>query len=77
MADDTLQRLAADTAQAMHDLNNLLMVIIGNADLLAEDVTANPSQRENVAEILKAALRAQEISDTLHARSRGARKPAA
>ena len=62
--------LAKATGLAMHDLNNLLMVIIGNADLVAESLPAGSPEREGLEEILEAALKAQQLSDALHKRAR-------
>jgi signal transduction histidine kinase len=64
------ESLAKATGMAMHDLNNLLMVIIGNADLVAETLPPGSPARESIEEILQAALKAQTLSDRLHARAR-------
>jgi signal transduction histidine kinase len=68
MADQ--ESLAMATGQAMHDLNNLLMVIIGNTELMAENLPADSPEREGLDAILEAALRAQKLSEGLHLRAR-------
>jgi signal transduction histidine kinase/ActR/RegA family two-component response regulator/HAMP domain-containing protein len=57
------------TGGIAHDFNNLLAIIIGNLDLLEEDLAADPS-RELVTEALSAALRGSELNKQLLAFSR-------
>jgi signal transduction histidine kinase len=56
---DTLRYVASLAAAAAHEINNPLMVIIGNAELLADKV--GTQGRVQVDEILKALSRIQEI----------------
>lgn len=58
-----------------HDLNNLLTVIVGSAELLAEDPRTLSEQRDELLEIQRAAERASEIARQLLAYSR--REPSA
>ncbi len=57
---DALGRLAGGVA---HDLNNMLMPIVGNADVLLEDLEGD--QRDEVAEIIAAAERARDLVSNL------------
>jgi signal transduction histidine kinase/ActR/RegA family two-component response regulator len=57
------------TGGLAHDFNNLLAIIIGNLDLLDEDLAGTPS-RELVSEALGAALRGSELNKQLLAFSR-------
>ena len=66
--------LPQHAAQASHDLNNLLMVIIGHADLITETLPADSPGYASASEILEAALRAQELSNTLLTAARAAAK---
>jgi len=50
------------TGGVAHDFNNLLMVMIGNLDLLADEVADNPSAREKVDVVLKAGLHGAELT---------------
>jgi signal transduction histidine kinase len=76
MADDTAPLdLPAYAGKASHDLNNLLMVIIGHADLLTETLPEGDAARSSADEILEAALRAQELSNGLLEAARAARRP--
>ncbi|HWA19637.1 MAG TPA: histidine kinase dimerization/phospho-acceptor domain-containing protein [Devosia sp.] len=78
MADaDTPSDLPAYAGKASHDLNNLLMVIIGHADLLAETLPEGDAARDSAAEILEAALKAQTLSNNLLEAARAARRPSA
>jgi PAS domain S-box-containing protein len=56
---DTLRYVASLAAAAAHEINNPLMVIIGNAELLADKV--GTQGRVQIDEILKALSRIQEI----------------
>lgn len=53
-----------------HDLNNLLTVIVGSADLLGEDPQIEEAQREELLAIQRAGERATEITRQLLAYSR-------
>jgi CheY-like chemotaxis protein len=44
-----------------HDFNNILAAIIGHAELLAQDLPADPQLREGVAGILSASQRARDL----------------
>jgi signal transduction histidine kinase len=77
MAEDSPVDLPAYAGKASHDLNNLLMVIIGHADLLAETLPEGDAARSSADEILQAALRAQELSNSLLEAARAARRPSA
>lgn len=50
------------TGGIAHDFNNLLMVMIGNLDLLAEDIGDNPAAREKVEAVLEASLHGAELT---------------
>ncbi len=58
------------TGGLAHDFNNLLLIMIGNLDLLAEDVAAIPSAAETLETILQAALRGAELTRQMLAFSR-------
>ena len=74
MADsDAATSLPDYAARATHDLNNLLMVIIGHADLLGETLPAGSDAKDSASEILEAALKAQDLSNKLLAEARAAR----
>ncbi|MFP4307280.1 MAG: PAS domain S-box protein [Desulfococcaceae bacterium] len=64
---ETLGRLAGGVA---HDFNNLLSVILGNDELLMEDLPAHHPGREELEEIHAATLRARELTRQLLAFSR-------
>ncbi|HEY4773819.1 MAG TPA: PAS domain S-box protein, partial [Xanthobacteraceae bacterium] len=85
VADDLTERRAVENqlrqAQKMeavgnltgglaHDFNNLLMIIIGNIDLLQEDVASIPAASEKVETILQASLRGADLTRQLLAFSR-------
>jgi two-component system cell cycle sensor histidine kinase/response regulator CckA len=53
-SDESFSHFAAGLA---HDLRNLLTIVVGNADLIANDATASPGIREKSAHILSAAGR--------------------
>jgi PAS domain S-box-containing protein len=59
---DIVGRLAGGVT---HDFNNLLMVILGFADLLAEELDPDDPRRRDVAEIRKAAERASGLARQL------------
>jgi PAS domain S-box-containing protein len=50
------------TGGVAHDFNNLLMVMIGNLDLLAEDVACDPQARDKVEIVLQSALAGAELT---------------
>jgi PAS domain S-box-containing protein len=58
------------TGGLAHDFNNLLLIMIGNLDLLAEEVAAIPSAAETLETILQAALRGAELTRQMLAFSR-------
>jgi PAS domain S-box-containing protein len=64
---ETLGRLAGGVA---HDFNNLLSVILGNDELLMEDLPAHHPSRGELEEIHEATLRARELTRQLLAFSR-------
>lgn len=64
---ETMGRLAGGVA---HDFNNLLTVILGNGELLLEDLPAGHPGREELGEIHAATLRARELTRQLLAFSR-------
>jgi PAS domain S-box-containing protein len=53
-----------------HDFNNLLTVIIGNLDLLQNDVSGNPAAEQKVETILESSLRGATLTHQLLAFSR-------
>ncbi len=59
---DIVGRLASGVT---HDFNNLLMVILGFADLLAAELDADDPRRSDAAEIRKAAQRASGLARQL------------
>ncbi len=58
------------TGGMAHDFNNLLMVIIGNLDLLQDDVVGNPAAARKVETILQASLRGADLTRQMLAFSR-------
>jgi PAS domain S-box-containing protein len=50
------------TGGIAHDFNNLLMVMIGNLDLLVEEIVDQPSAHEKVEAVLKSALHGAELT---------------
>ena len=78
------RRLAEDAARATkldslgmmaggiaHDFNNLLTVILGQVYLLEGEKGVTASQKERIAEILLAAMRAKEVTDQLKVFAKG------
>jgi PAS domain S-box-containing protein len=53
-----------------HDFNNMLAVIIGNAELALDDLHGTPSPRQNVRQIITAAKRATDLVRQILAFSR-------
>jgi PAS domain S-box-containing protein len=64
---ETVGRLAGGVA---HDYNNLLTAIMGHAELVQEEVTGNPSVRNGLEEILRAAERGRMLTEQLLAVAR-------
>ncbi len=64
---EAVGRLAGGVA---HDFNNLLTAILGSADLVLETLQGGASEREEIQEIRKAALRAADLTRQLLAFSR-------
>ena len=64
---EAVGRLAGGVA---HDFNNLLTAILGNANLLLENLRSNSPEHEGAQEILKAANRAADLTRHLLAFSR-------
>jgi len=64
---DALGSLAGGVA---HDFNNLLTAIMGNADMLREDLSQESRQTDEVTEIIKASDRASALTRQLLAFSR-------
>lgn len=65
-----LEAVGQLTGGLAHDFNNLLAVIIGNLDLLEEELRNNPKAGELAAMALKASLRGAELTRQLLAFSR-------
>lgn len=68
--DDELQSLGRVTGAAAHDLNNLLMVIMGNAEMLAVKLAGDPRLLEMAELVGKAARRGAALSGRLLAVAR-------
>ena len=58
------------TGGVAHDFNNLLTVIIGNLDLLQEEVAGNPSAEQKIQAILQASERGDDLTRHMLAFSR-------
>jgi PAS domain S-box-containing protein len=58
------------TGGLAHDFNNLLLIIIGNLDMLANDVRGDRAAAEKVETILQSSLRGAELTRQLLAFSR-------
>ncbi len=59
---EAVGRLAGGVA---HDFNNILSVILGNAELLIADLAATDPMREDLGEIVRAGTRASELTRQL------------
>lgn len=64
---ESIGRLAGGIA---HDFNNLLAAIVGFAEVARHEMQANNRDDENIVEILKAAMRARELTQQLLALGR-------
>ncbi|MDP6545630.1 MAG: response regulator [Phycisphaerae bacterium] len=64
-----LESLGILAGGVAHDFNNILMVILGNADLAMDGLSSQAPARENIAEILKASKRAAELASQMLAYS--------
>ncbi len=58
------------TGGLAHDFNNLLAIIIGNLDLLRDDLAGNPDAAETLEEALQASLQGAELNRRLLAFAR-------
>jgi signal transduction histidine kinase/ActR/RegA family two-component response regulator len=58
------------TGGLAHDFNNLLLIMIGNLDLLVEEVRDNPEAAEKVDTVLMSSLRGADLTRQLLAFSR-------
>ena len=58
------------TGGVAHDFNNLLTVIIGNLDLLQEDIAGNAAAEQKVETILQASERGADLTRLMLAFSR-------
>jgi CheY-like chemotaxis protein len=58
------------TGGVAHDFNNLLTVIIGNLDLLQQDIAGNPEAEQKVEAILQASERGADLTRLMLAFSR-------
>jgi PAS domain S-box-containing protein len=58
------------TGGVAHDFNNLLTVIIGNLDLLRDDVAGNPAAEQKIETILQASERGSDLTRLMLAFSR-------
>ncbi|MCC6777407.1 MAG: PAS domain-containing protein [Hyphomicrobiales bacterium] len=65
-----MEAVGALTGGVAHDFNNLLTVIIGNLDLLKEEVADRPLELEKIDAVLDASLRGQELTRQMLAFSR-------
>ncbi len=65
-----LQTVGQLTGGVAHDFNNLMAVIIGNAELLADHVTDNEPARRNAEAITRAIDRGKSLTNRLLAYSR-------
>lgn len=62
---DRLEPAAALAGQVAHDLGNVLTVVIGNAEILAESPAADPALAGLAARIIRAAQRGATLVDRL------------
>ncbi len=66
-------RTPARHLKLRHEVNNLLAIIIGNLDLIAQSSRGNPELDEVAREALEAALRMTALADELLAVGRKAK----
>jgi CheY-like chemotaxis protein len=67
---ERLEAIGGLTGGLAHNFNNLLLVIIGNLDLLKGDIVGNRAAEEKVETILAASLRGAELTRQMLAFSR-------
>lgn len=60
-----LEGLATLAGGVAHDFNNVLVGVLGNAELLAETLPPDSPSRQDVAEIIHAATRAADLADRM------------
>ena len=72
--DEKLRSLGSLAGGVVHDLNNLLVPIVGNADLLL-NAKFSPEQQVPLTEILRAAQAASHLTDQLNAFAGGTDGP--
>jgi PAS domain S-box-containing protein len=65
-----MEAVGSLTGGLAHDFNNLLTIIIGNLDLLQDDLAGNITARQKVDTILQASLRGADLTGQLLAFSR-------
>lgn len=73
-----MQAIGALAGGVAHEFNNMLTIIMGNAELAAEDIPGCNAAAEQLKEIQKASLRAKEVVQRLlnvARKSHSARKP--
>jgi len=74
-ADGHLAGAAALASQVAHDLGNVLTVVLGNAEMLAETLADRPAAAALVARMLRAAQRGTGLVDRLDLFARGVAAP--
>jgi PAS domain S-box-containing protein len=65
-----LEAIGHLTGGIAHDFNNLLTVIIGNLDLLREDVAGNPQAEDKIDAVLRASERGTDLAGQMLAFAR-------
>ncbi len=65
-ATQRLESLGVLAGGLAHEFNNILMVIMGNADLLASEFGTSPSAQTHLSEIGTASRRAADLCDQMH-----------